>query len=162
VDIGNENWTQSLRSHRCCGFSSFMSRRDGLTSGNDGILTRCPPHEISLLCPLPQGREITSRRAQFALTIPYAGFRHVTIRAVDARRYRLKLFHCNGFRPFSWKTAITHGSRVQPQRRPAGVALVCVGCGHSWITKRRGSEPQRYPAAGRSRVARSCPTIPRA
>jgi hypothetical protein len=46
-----------------CGFSSFVSRRVTANCGDDGILSRCPPRQFSLSCPLRRRRPLASRRA---------------------------------------------------------------------------------------------------
>jgi hypothetical protein len=53
-----------------CGFSSSVSTLGFLTCAISDVLTRCPSHGFSLSCPLPLGREWTSRSTQFALVIP--------------------------------------------------------------------------------------------
>jgi hypothetical protein len=93
-----------MRSHSYattrCGFSNFMATRVPLNCDDEDVLTRCPHREFSLSCPLVQGRELKSRRAQFALAIPHTGYRHVTVKGIYARLDRLNLFRSNGLRAF--------------------------------------------------------------
>lgn len=50
------------------------------------------------MSPLVEGRELTSCRAQFALTIPHKGYRHVTAKVSTPRLGRLNPFRSNGLR----------------------------------------------------------------
>ena len=55
-----ENWTSSLRMYIIsCGFSNSMSIRGALSWADSRVLTRCPPLEFSLSCPLAECRRLS-------------------------------------------------------------------------------------------------------